>query len=75
MQDNATWLKGRHEIAFGFQAQLLHANPFNDAGTVPTLTLGISAANTNGLTAADLPGIRSADLTTANNLTRTWREW
>ena len=68
MQDNATWLKGKHEIAFGFQAQLLHANPFNDAGIVPTLTLGISAANTNGLTAADLPGIRSADLTTANNL-------
>ena len=68
MQDNATWLKGKHEIAFGFQAQLLHANPFNDAGIVPTLTLGISAANTNGLTAADLPGIRSGDLTTANNL-------
>ncbi len=68
MQDNATWLKGKHEIAFGFQAQLLHANPFNDAGIVPTLTLGISAANTNGLTSADLPGIRSGDLTTANNL-------
>ena len=68
IQDNATWLKGKHEIAFGFQAQLLHANPFNDAGIVPTLTLGISAAYPNGLTAADLPGIRSGDLTTANNL-------
>ena len=68
MQDNATWLKGKHEIAFGFQAQLLHANPFNDGGIVPTLTLGISAANTNGLTTADLPGIRSGDLTTVNNL-------
>jgi hypothetical protein len=68
IQDNATWLKGKHEIAFGFQSQLLHVAPFNDAGIVPTLTLGISSANTTGLTNADLPGIRSSDLTTANNL-------
>ena len=68
IQDNATWLKGKHEISFGFQSQILHATPFNDAGIVPTYTLGISSANTTGLTAADLPGIRSTDLTTANNL-------
>ncbi len=67
-QDNATWLKGKHEVSFGFQAQLLHASPYNDAGIVPTLTLGISTANTSNLTAADLPGIRSSDLTTANAL-------
>ncbi len=68
IQDNATWLKGRHEISFGFQSQILNVAPFNDAGIVPTYTLGISGANTTGLTAADLPGIRSSDLTTANNL-------
>ncbi|MEO8370631.1 MAG: TonB-dependent receptor [Candidatus Solibacter sp.] len=68
VQDNATWLKGKHEIAFGFQGQILHVSPFNDAGIVPTLTLGISAANTTGLSATDLPGIRSTDLTTANAL-------
>ncbi len=67
-QDNATWLKGKHEVSFGFQAQLLHASPYNDAGIVPTLTLGISTANSSNLTAADLPGIRSSDLTTANAL-------
>ena len=68
IQDNATWLKGKHEISFGFQSQLLKTAPYNDAGIIPTYTLGISTANTNGLTSADLPGIRSTDLTTANNL-------
>ena len=47
---------------------MLHVSPYNDAGILPTYTLGISSANTTGLTAADLPGIRSGDLTTANNL-------
>jgi hypothetical protein len=68
LQDNATWLKGKHEISFGFQSQMLFVNPYNDAGILPTYTLGISTANQNSLTATDLPGIRSGDLTTANNL-------
>jgi hypothetical protein len=68
IQDNANWSHGRHEVAFGFQSQILHSSPFNDAGILPAYTLGISAANTNGLTATDLPGIRSSDLTTANGL-------
>src|SRR5262249_29829611 len=58
----------KHEISFGFQSQMLYVNPFNDAGILPTYTLGISTANQNSLTATDLPGIRSGDLTTANNL-------
>ena len=41
IQDNATWMKGKHEFSFGFQSQLLRTNPFNDAGIVPTYTLGI----------------------------------
>uniref|UniRef100_Q020V2 TonB-dependent transporter Oar-like beta-barrel domain-containing protein n=1 Tax=Solibacter usitatus (strain Ellin6076) TaxID=234267 RepID=Q020V2_SOLUE len=68
IQDNATWLKGKHELSFGFQSQLLSVSPFNDASILPTYTLGISGAFTNSLTAADLPGIRSSDLTAANNL-------
>jgi hypothetical protein len=68
IQDNANWLKGKHELSFGFQSQILHTAPYNDAGIVPTYTLGISTANTSGLKATDLPGIRSTDLTTANNL-------
>jgi len=68
LQDNATWLHNRHELSFGFQAQLLHASPYNDAGIVPTYTLGISGANTSSITATEIPGIRSSDLSNANAL-------
>jgi hypothetical protein len=68
IQDNANWVKGKHDIQFGFQSTLLRIQPFNDAGIVPTYTLGISTANTSGLTSTDLPGIDSYDLATANSL-------
>ena len=69
LQSNANWSKGRHQISFGLQYQLLNTVPFNDAGIVPTYNLGISSANQAlALTAADLPGIKSADLTRANSL-------
>ena len=68
LQDNATWLKGAHEVAFGFQATFLTVAPYNDGGMIPTMSLGISTANTNGFTNTDLPGATSASLTTANNL-------
>jgi hypothetical protein len=67
-QDNANWMKGRHEVSFGFQGQILKLMPWNDAGTIPTYTLGLSAANTQSFQASELPGIRSTDLATANNL-------
>ncbi|MBN9662161.1 MAG: TonB-dependent receptor [Acidobacteria bacterium] len=68
LQDNASWLKGKHEIAFGFQSQYIRTSPFNDGGILPQYTLGISTGNTTGLLAAELPGIRSSDLNTANSL-------
>jgi len=68
IQDNANWIKGKHQVSFGYQFQRIFSAPFNDVGIVPTYTLGLSTANTTGLTAADLPGIRSADLTRANSL-------
>jgi len=68
IQDNANWIRGTHQIAFGFQFQRINSSPFNDSGILATYSLGISAANTTGLTATDLPGIRSADLTRANSL-------
>jgi hypothetical protein len=68
IQDNASWLKGKHDIAFGFQSQLIRTDPFNDGGIVPSYALGISTANTNGFTAAQLPGVTGGDLTTANSL-------
>jgi hypothetical protein len=68
IQDNANWIKGKHQVAFGFQFQRINTTPFSDSGILPTYTLGISAANTTGLTTSDLPGIRATDLTRANNL-------
>lgn len=68
IQDNANWLKGKHEISFGFQTQLIRTEPYNDAGIIPTYTLGISANNATGFTATQLPGINTGDLNNANSL-------
>ncbi len=68
IQDNAQWIKGRHELSFGFQSQAIRTTPFNDGGILTDYTTGISAANTTGFTAADLPGVRAQDITFANNL-------
>ncbi|MEZ5403838.1 MAG: TonB-dependent receptor [Bryobacteraceae bacterium] len=68
IQDNASWLRGRHEFSFGFQTQLIRIQPYNDAGIVPTLNLGISTANATGFTTAQLPGATSGDVAQANAL-------
>lgn len=68
LQDNASWLKGKHEVSFGFQSQYIRTSPFNDGGILPQYTLGISANNTTGLLASEFTGIRSSDLNTANSL-------
>ena len=44
MQDNANWLKGKHDFSFGFQAQLTRNYAYNDGGSVAAATLGLSAA-------------------------------
>ena len=66
--DNAAWVHGKHNIAFGFQLQRDYTEPYNDAGITPTYTLGISSANTKGLQNSQLPGASSTDVTAANNL-------
>lgn len=68
IQDNATWIRGNHQVLFGYQYQRLVITPFVDGGIVPTYTLGISTANTTGLTVADLPGVGASALAIANNL-------
>lgn len=69
INDNASWIKGKHDIAFGFQSQFIRTDPYNEAGIVPSYALGISAANTLGFTAAQLPaGVVAAEVNTANSL-------
>lgn len=55
-------------VQFGFQSSTVRIAPFNDAGILPTYTLGISQNNSTGLAASELPGISTANLATANSL-------
>ncbi|MEO5923004.1 MAG: carboxypeptidase regulatory-like domain-containing protein [Bryobacteraceae bacterium] len=68
IQDNATWIKGKHQVSFGYQYQKITSTIFNDGGIVPSYAIGLSTANTTGLAAADLPGVRTSDLAIANLL-------
>ena len=67
IQDNANWIHGKHLVQFGYQSHYLRIIPYNDAGILPTYTLGLGI-RTNGLTSADLPGASTANLNTANSL-------
>lgn len=68
LQDNLNWVHGKHNISFGYQMQLVHVAPFNDAFIVPIYNIGIPASSTSGFTSGELPGITTGDLATANNL-------
>ena len=65
--DNANWVRGRHMVSFGYQSTFVRIVPFNDAGMLPTYTLGLGSRSTS-LTNTDLPGVSSANLSTANSL-------
>ena len=67
-QDNMNWVKGKHNIYFGIQSQLVHTNPYNDAYIVPIYNIGLPASNNTGFTSTELTGISTGDLATANNL-------
>lgn len=67
INDNATWVRGKHFVKFGFAYQAIRTAPYNDAGITPTYTIGIGAGQT-GLVTGQLPGISASDLTAANNL-------
>lgn len=67
LQNNSTWVKGRHTFQFGFQGQLIRVESYNEAGITPTYAMGISAQNTTNINSA-LPGINAGDLGIANGL-------
>ncbi|HJR07542.1 MAG TPA: carboxypeptidase regulatory-like domain-containing protein [Pyrinomonadaceae bacterium] len=68
--DNASLVRGEHVIRFGGVARRVRVDVFNDAGTLPTYTLGFNTvANRNPLSTSQFPGGVSAnDFTTASNL-------
>ena len=68
--DNASYMRGKHHLQFGFQVQRTRAEMVNEVGITPTYGLGIGVGNP-GLTAAQLPGISAADLVPANAMLAT----
>lgn len=67
ISNNASWLKGKHTINFGFQSQSIRVNAYDFFSIVPTYTLGIGS-RTRGLTSADLPGANQNEINQANVL-------
>lgn len=71
IQDNASWVRGKHVVSFGFQSSLVQVDPYNAGGTVPTLTIGYSPTNPYGYGVGDIPGANSTYINTANALQST----
>jgi carboxypeptidase family protein len=68
LNDNASYLKGSHQVQFGGSWQRARVNPYNFAGQFPTVAFGFSTAAPASvqLSASQLPGISTTDLATAN---------
>ncbi|HEX8456131.1 MAG TPA: carboxypeptidase regulatory-like domain-containing protein [Pyrinomonadaceae bacterium] len=70
--DNASLVRGEHVIRFGGVGRIVKVDVFNDAGTLPTYTLGFnSTGNRNPLVqnTTQFPGgVSNNDFTTASNL-------
>jgi len=68
LQDNASWVRGKHTMSFGFQANLFRYGFGVYSGIVPSYTIGTSTTNPDTFRAGDIPGATSTDITMANNL-------
>ncbi|HLJ86558.1 MAG TPA: TonB-dependent receptor [Candidatus Angelobacter sp.] len=71
--DNATWNKGKHNIAFGLTYQAVQPHPYDFQTTMPSITFGFSTGTANSayqVTNADLAkaGLPATDQTTLNNM-------
>ena len=67
ISNNASWLKGKHTLNFGFQSQNIRVNVYDYFITTPLHTLGIGS-RTRGIAAAELPGASQAEINNANTL-------
>src|SRR5207248_9959915 len=66
IQDNANWVKGRHNIAFGFQAAPTHTTDINSGAISPSLAVGTNTTNGYGFNAGQIAGATSSDITRTN---------
>ena len=68
-RDNAMVLIGWHSLRFGFDAQRIRVETFENFGVVPTMRLGLGVRSQYQLSGALFPGgIGSGDLDTAQRL-------
>jgi hypothetical protein len=68
LNDNATWVKGKHYVKFGMSYQSIRTAPFNDAGITPVYTIGLGTGHQGLLAGQFAGGISASDLVTANSL-------
>jgi hypothetical protein len=75
--DNVSWLKGSHQLSFGFnfeQVNLFQSAPGSTNSIIPGITFGVQATDpafsgaTDIASTANFPGISSADQGNARNL-------
>jgi outer membrane receptor protein involved in Fe transport len=73
LQENASWVRGRHSFKFGYQFQGVTVRTYDTTGTEPTFNIGINspAQANNLLFSSDLPRVSPADLDNANLLLAT----
>lgn len=68
--DNATWVKGKHQVRFGGNYRRVYIAPYDAAGTLPLYTIGFNTTgNPNPLTTSLFAGgISSNDFNRARDL-------
>ena len=72
LSDSVTWIKGDHTLKVGGGARWTRVDSFNDAGLVPTYSLGFGAGRPDPLIPALFPGgISSDELSAASALLAT----
>jgi hypothetical protein len=73
LQDNASWIHGRHSVKFGFQYQGVRVRTYDFSGTIPSYNVGTTSSFQGGylLGTSELPGIGTLELENANSLLAT----
>jgi hypothetical protein len=72
LQDNATYVRGKHTIYFGYQTYVLHEQPFTPNGNVvPAFGLSIQQVAPFQFTTNNIPGTQATYVGAANNLLAT----
>lgn len=72
LQDNAMYVRGKHNLYFGYQSYVLHEQPYSPNGNVvPDDLLSITTAAPFAFSVNNLPGAQSTFVGTADSLLAT----